>query len=154
MRRFWDGLAGVSLVLWIGGMWAIGYVAAPVLFTSLDDKQLAGMLAGKLFGVAAWIGIAAATYLLIYRVVREGSNALKTLFFWVVAVMLILTLAGHFGIQPIMQSLKNQAMPLAVMQSVFADRFARWHGVSSILYLIQSTLGLLLVWRAGLGRRT
>jgi hypothetical protein len=43
-------------------------------------------------------------------------------------------------------------MPLAVMQSVFADRFARWHGVSSILYLIQSALGLLLVWRAGLAR--
>ena len=59
MRRFWEGLAGVSLVLWIGGMWAIGYIAAPVLFASLGDKQLAGMLAGKLFGVIAWVGIAA-----------------------------------------------------------------------------------------------
>ena len=152
MRRFWDGLASVSLVLWIGGMWAIGYIAAPVLFTSLGDKQLAGMLAGKLFGVIAWTGIAAATYLLIYRIARDGGGALKTLFFWQVALMLGLSLAGHFGIQPIMQGLKDQAMPLAVMQSVFADRFSRWHGVSSILYLIQSVLGLLLVWRAGLAR--
>ena len=152
MRRFWNGLAGVLLVLWIGGMWATGYIAAPVLFASLDDKQLAGMLAGKLFSLIAWIGIAAATYLLIYRVAREGGAALKTWFFWSVALMLALTLAGHFGIQPIMQSLKDQAMPHAVMQSVFADRFARWHGVSSILYLIQSALGLLLVWRAGLVR--
>jgi hypothetical protein len=46
-----------------------------------------------------------------------------------------------------MQALKDQAMPQAVMESVFADRFARWHGVSSILYLIQSALGLLLIWR-------
>jgi hypothetical protein len=38
------------------------------------------------------------------------------------------------------------------MQSVFADRFKRWHGVSSILYLIQSALGFLLVWRSGLAR--
>ena len=152
MRRFWDGLAGVSLVLWIGGMWATGYIAAPVLFTSLGDKQLAGMLAGKLFGVIAWVGIAAATYLLIYRIARDGGGALKTLFFWVVALMLGLTLAGHFGIQPIMQGLKDQAMPLAVMQSVFADRFSRWHGVSSILYLIQSVLGLFLVWRSALAR--
>jgi uncharacterized membrane protein len=152
MRRFWDGLAGVSLVLWIGGMWAVGYIAAPVLFASLDDKQLAGMLAGKLFGLIAWIGIAAASYLLVYRVARDGAAALKTLFFWVVAVMLALILAGHFGIQPIMQSLKDQAMPHAVMQSVFADRFRHWHGVSSILYLIQSALGLLLVWRSGLAR--
>ena len=152
MRRFWDGLAGTMLVLWIGGIWAIGYVAAPVLFASLGDKQLAGMLAGKLFEVMAWIGIAAAIYLLIYRVARDGFAALKTLFLWVAAVMLVLTLVGHFGIQPIMQGLKDQAMPHAVMQSVFADRFARWHGVSSILYLIQSALGLLLIWRSGLAR--
>jgi hypothetical protein len=152
MGRFWGGLAGTALVLWIGGMWAIGYVAAPVLFASLGDKQLAGALAGNLFDVMAWIGIAAGSYLLIYRIAIDGGATLKTLFFWVVALMLVLTLAGHFWIQPIMQSLKNQAMPHAVMQSVFADRFARWHGISSILYLIQSALGLLLVWRSGLAR--
>jgi hypothetical protein len=152
MRRLWDGLAGTVLVLWIGGLWAIGYVAAPVLFASLGDKQLAGMLAGKLFEMMAWIGISAAVYLLIFRIARDGGAALKTLFFWVVVVMLVLTLTGLFGIQPIMQSLKDQALPHAVMQSVFADRFARWHGVSSILYLIQSALGLLLVWRSGLAR--
>jgi hypothetical protein len=152
MRRFWDGLAGTMLVLWIGGIWAIGYVAAPVLFASLGDKQLAGMLAGKLFEMMAWIGIASATYLLIYRIARDGGSALKTLFFWAVVLMLALILIGLFGIQPIMQSLKDQAMPHAVMQSVFADRFARWHGVSSILYLIQSAVGLVLVWRSGLAR--
>lgn len=152
MKRFWDGLAGALLVLWVGGLWAIGYVAAPVLFASLDDRQLAGMLAGKMFTIGAWIGIGAATYLLLYRLVREGGAAFKTLFFWVVLAMLALTLAGHFGVQPILQGLKDQAMPRAVMESVFADRFARWHGVSSILYLIQSALGLLLVWRSGLAR--
>jgi hypothetical protein len=147
MRHFWDGLAGTALVLWIGGMWAIGYVAAPVLFASLDDKQLAGMLAGNLFEMMAWIGIAVATYLLVHRIAIDGASALKTLYFWLVVLMLVLTLVGIFGVQPILQGLKDQAMPLAVMQSVFADRFARWHGVSSILYLIQSALGLLLVWR-------
>ncbi len=152
MRRFWDGLASTMLVLWIGGIWAIGYVAAPVLFASLGDKQLAGMLAGKLFEVMGWIGIAAAAYLLIYRIARDGATALKTFFFWAVVVMLALILTGLFGIQPIMQSLKDQALPHAVMQSVFADRFARWHGISSILYLIQSALGLLLAWRSGLAR--
>ena len=147
MRRFWDGLAGVMLVLWIGGLWAIGYVAAPVLFSSLDDKQLAGMLAGNLFEWMAWIGMAAGGFLLVHRIVTDGGAALKSLFFWVVTLMLLLTAAGHFGVQPIMQALKDQAMPQAVMESVFADRFARWHGISSVLYLIQSALGLLLIWR-------
>jgi hypothetical protein len=32
------------------------------------------------------------------------------------------------------------------MESVFRDRFAAWHGVASVLYLIQSVLGILLVW--------
>lgn len=152
MRRFWDGLAGTLLVLWIGGMWAIGYLAAPVLFAALDDKQLAGNLAGRLFDWMAWIGIAAAAYLLVYRVARDGGAALKTLFFWIVALMLALILVAQFGVQPTLQGLKDQAMPQAVMQSVFADRFRHWHGVSSILYLIQSALGLVLVWRAGLAR--
>jgi hypothetical protein len=31
------------------------------------------------------------------------------------------------------------------MESVLRDRFATWHGISSILYLVQSVLGLLLV---------
>lgn len=152
MRRFWDGLAGTLLVLWVGGMWAVGYVAAPVLFSKLSDKLLAGALAGRLFEVMAWIGIVAAAYLLIYRVARDGAAVLKTLFFWILIAMLVLTLIGQFGIQPILQGLKDQAMPRAVMESVFADRFRHWHGVSSILYLLQSGLGLLLVWRAGLAR--
>ena len=141
----------MSLVLWVGGMWAIG-IAAAVLFSNLGDKQLAGMLAGKLFTLIAWIGMGAASYLLIYRIARDGGAALKTLFFWVVMLMLVLVLASHFGVQSILQGLKDQAMPHAVMQSVFADRFQRWHGVSSILYLIQSALGLFLVWRSGLAR--
>lgn len=141
----------MSLVLWVGGMWAIG-LAAAVLFSNLGDKQLAGMLAGKLFTLIAWIGMGSASYLLIYRIARDGGAALKTLFFWVVMLMLVLVLASHFGVQSILQGLKDQAMPHAVMQSVFADRFQRWHGVSSILYLIQSALGLFLVWRSGLAR--
>ncbi|HLD09179.1 MAG TPA: DUF4149 domain-containing protein, partial [Methylophilaceae bacterium] len=62
--------------------------------------------------------------------------------------MLLLALAGHFGVQPILAELKNQAMPADVMQSVFADRFKTWHGVASIAYLIESLLGLALVLRA------
>lgn len=31
------------------------------------------------------------------------------------------------------------------MESVFRDRFAVWHGVASIVFLVQSVLGLLLV---------
>lgn len=147
MKNFADGLAATLLVLWVGGLWAIGYIAAPTLFAELADRQLAGNLAGVLFKWLAWIGIAAGTYLLVYRLGKLGFQALKQPYFWIVLVMLLLTLGQHFGIQPVMQALKDQAMPQAVMESAFRSRFAAWHGVSSIVYLIESVLGLVLVWR-------
>lgn len=145
MKRLADNLALIAITLWVGGLWAIGYLAAPVLFASLDDKMLAGMLAGKMFVWIAYVGMACGTYLLIHRLAMHGGSALKQGFFWAVLAMLLLTLAGHFGIQPIMESLKEQALPKTVMESLFRDRFARWHGISSIVYLLESLLGLVLV---------
>ncbi|MEQ1668113.1 MAG: DUF4149 domain-containing protein [Sulfuriferula sp.] len=140
-------LEKIAMTLWVGGLWAIGYIAAPVLFTQLADKQLAGNLAGSMFVVIAYVGMACGTYLLLYRINQYGGAAFKQAYLWAVLVMLLITLGIHFGIQPIMESLKEQAMPKAVMQSMFSDRFARWHGISSIVYLIESLLGLVLLFK-------
>lgn len=148
MGKFSDALALILITAWVGGLWAIGYLAAPALFYSLDDRQLAGMLAGKMFTWIAYVGIGAAFYLMIHRVLQYGTNALKQAFFWALLGMLLLTLAGQFGIQPLLAQLKAQALPADVMQSVFADRFRTWHGVASIAYLIESLLGLVLVFKA------
>lgn len=148
MNRFADALALVLVTAWVGGLWAIGYVAAPTLFYQIDDRRLAGMLAGQLFQWIAYVGIVAAFYLLVHRLARFGARALKQAFFWTVVAMLLLTLAGHFGIQPLLAQLKAQALPADVMQSVFADRFRTWHGVASIAYLLESLLGIVLVLRA------
>ena len=138
------GLQEIAVTLWVGGLWVTGYMVAPVLFASLPSKMLAGMLAGKMFTAIAYIGMVCGVYLLVYRIANAGSSAFKERFFWAVFMMLVLTLAGHFGIQPIIQHLKDQAAG-DVMKSVFRDRFETWHGISSILYLIQSLLGLFLV---------
>ncbi len=149
MKNIADNLSLIAITLWVGGLWAIGYLAAPVLFSALSDKTMAGMLAGKMFTFVAYIGIGCGFYLLIHRLATAGTGALKQGFFWVALVMLLLAVAGHFGIQPIMEGLKSQAFPKRVMESIFRDRFARWHGISSIVYLVQSVLGLVLVLRRG-----
>ena len=59
MRRLSEALYLVAITLWVGGMWAIGYMVAPVLFSSLGDRQLAGLVAGKLFSLIGWVGLAA-----------------------------------------------------------------------------------------------
>ena len=146
MRRFADGLYQVAVTLWVGGLWAVGYLAAPTLFVQLpDNRMLAGQLAGQMFTWMAWAGIACAGYLMLFLFGRKGWRVFSSLAFWLVLAMLLLTLGGHFGIQPILAELKAEAWPREVMQSVVRDRFAAWHGVSSVLYLVVSGLGLVLV---------
>lgn len=145
MKRLPDLLAAWAVVLWVGGIWSIGAIAAPVLFYNLEDRMLAGMLAGRMFTWVAWLGMACAAWLLVFRLGRFGPAALKQGFFWLVLAMLLLDLAGHFGIQPILQQLKDQALPQDVMESLVRDRFQTWHGISSAVYLLQGLLGLALV---------
>lgn len=147
MLKFGLLLEKIAVTLWVGGLWAIGYIAAPILFMQLDDKQLAGNLAGSMFAVIAYVGMACGAYLLLYRINQYGGAAFKQAFFWGVFLMVLITLGMQFGIQPIMESLKEQAMPKAVMQSIFSDRFAHWHGVSRIAYIIESLLGLVLLFK-------
>lgn len=147
MKRLPDLLAAWAAALWVGGLWVVGYLAAPTLFYSLDDRVLAGMLAGKMFSHIAWLGLVCGGWLLVFRLSRQGVDALKQGFFWIVLVMLVLTAAQKFGIQPLMQQLKDEAMPKDVMESLFRDRFATWHGISSAVYLVESLLGLALIAR-------
>lgn len=145
MRRFADALYFITLTLWVGGLWAIGYLVAPTLFSALSDRQLAGALAGKLFALIGWVGLFCAAYLLLSMLLRFGGGALRRGVFWLVVVMTALTVVSQFGIQPWLAQLKAEALPREVMESVLRDRFATWHGISSILYLVQSLLGALLV---------
>ncbi len=140
-------LARINLIvvtLWVGALWMTG-LTAYVLFDTLQDKQLAGSLAGKLFTTVSYIGMASAFYLLIQRLLDYGTGALKQSYFWAVFVMLLLILAGHFGIQPILAQLKIDALAKNITQTVFADRFKTWHGVASVAYLVQCLLGFVLV---------
>ena len=145
MRELPRHLAALSITLWVGGMWMLGYVVVPALFKILPDRQLAGMVAGQLFTLLAYIGIACALYLLSYQLQQSGRAALRHNAFRIAAAMLLLVLVGQFIMQPILADLKVQALPLDVMKSVFAAQFKTWHAVSSILYLIQSLLGIALV---------
>lgn len=151
MRRIAESLYQATLTLWVGGLWAIGYIAAPVLFASLADRQLAGVVAGKLFALMGWVGFVVAVYLLMFLVLRWGGQVFKRGVFWLIIMMVLLTAASQFGIQPLMAQLKADALPRDVMESVMRDRFVAWHGVSSILYLVQSVLGLWLTIWSGRG---
>lgn len=148
MRQWSDRLALIAVTAWVGALWSVGYLVAPVLFRAIPSTLLAGALAGKLFALVAYVGMVAGGYLLLHRLWRHGVAALRQSVFWLVLLMLLLVLAGHFGIQPLLEGMKARAMPLDVMHSLFADRFRAWHGVASVAYLIESLLGVALVLKA------
>jgi hypothetical protein len=54
MKNISDHLASLSLTAWVGSLWAIGYLAVPILFHAQPDRQLAGMLAGQMFTASGY----------------------------------------------------------------------------------------------------
>ena len=146
-----SGLTGwlnpLLLTLWVGALWMTA-ITASVLFQTIADRQLAGLVAGKLFTIVSYIGLVSGLWLLIQRLAGDGFSAFKQGLFWVLLLMWILVLVGEFGIQPLLAQLKASALPNDVMQSVFASRFRTWHGIASVAYLVECLLGVWLVIRA------
>jgi hypothetical protein len=145
MKNIPHHIATLLTTAWVGGLWATGYLAAPVLFFAQPDKQLAGMLAGHMFTWMSYVGMVCGAYLLLHRLSMFDRTPTQKQIVWILTSMLLITLILQCGIQPMMAALKVQALPLDVMQSALASRFKVMHGISQILYLIQSLLGATLV---------
>ena len=137
--------------LWVGGFITIGFLVVPVLFSSLGDRQVAGMVAANLFKTTAFIGVALSGFLMVmanHLVRRVGDH--YRIVRWILLGMLACTVGAAFIIIPWMDSLRDQALylGLSVRESTNAAMFARLHGVSSAIFMIQAVLGLALVWLA------
>jgi hypothetical protein len=66
---------------------------------------------------------------------------------WALVAMLALTVAGYFGIGAILANLRAQAAPLPIAESTLRAQFGLWHAVSTVLYLIEAVIALVLVAR-------
>lgn len=135
----------ILLTFWVGSMWTVGYIVAPVLFKMLD-RQTAGNVAGQLFTIVSYIGLLAGVLLLVGLLYQHGFSA-GNWRIWALLVMLLLVIVGHFGLQPMMAELK-----LAGLEGENAGKFGMLHGISSVLFLINSLLGLVLLI-AGINRQ-
>ena len=134
--------------LWVGSFIAIGFLVVPVLFSSLGDRQVAGMVAANLFKTTAYIGVALSAFLMVManHLVRQGDDHYRIIR-WILLGMLACTVGAAFIIIPWMDALREQALylGLSVRESTNAALFARLHGVSSAIFMIQAVLGLALV---------
>ncbi|MEJ2143143.1 MAG: DUF4149 domain-containing protein [Gammaproteobacteria bacterium] len=128
----------ILLTLWVGGMWTVGYIVAPVLFKTLDDRMLAGNLAGQMFTVMSYIGLFCAVFLIGGQCLQ--SFAINNWRLWTLLVMLVIVVIGQFVLQPMMAELKA-----AGLSGETAKQFGQLHGVASILFMVNSLAGLALV---------
>ena len=130
----------ILLTLWVGGMWTVGYVVAPTLFNVLDDRVLAGTIAGHLFTVMSYVGLASGGLLLLSLAITSGNQLFRQWRGPVLVGMLLIICIGQFVLQPHMAALRD-----AGLSGANASSFARLHGVSQVLFLIASLGGLALV---------
>ncbi|MDR3397454.1 MAG: DUF4149 domain-containing protein [Pandoraea sp.] len=141
--------------LWCGSQWAIGYIVAPTLFAVLESRTVAGTVAGRLFHTQAWLSLVCGVLLvwLTTAVISRTGDARAARTYrglrWLAVAMMVCVLISWFGLQPFMADLRAQAEASGVEigQSPLAARFGMLHGVSSGIYLLQSLLGIALIWR-------
>ena len=130
------------LTLWVGSLWAIGYIAVPMAFGSLTDLTVAGNYAGKLFSVVNLLGMGCGSVLLITMLLRRGRQTLSNWRFWILVLMVVLTLVFNFYLQPEIAAIKQFAWQ---QDAELNARFSWLHTVSKNLYMLISLLGLALV---------
>jgi hypothetical protein len=134
--------------LWAGSVWAVSYLAAPSAFAVLDSTQ-AGNVVGTMLTREAWLAIVLAVLLavLVWRSTDLDARRRRWLY-WVAGGMLACSLAVYLGLQPLMAAIREGAGPAGVRASPQWGTFAALHGVSQLLYLVESVLGAVLVLKA------
>lgn len=133
-----DNLVLVLVVFWAGTLWTVGFVVAPVLFELIAERALAGSIAGRLFQTTWWISYGVGACVLLHALSRGGA---RSAVFWLATGMIVVALVSALGIQPQIAELRASMGADEALRA----RFAMWHGVSSMLYAVQSVLAVVLV---------
>jgi Domain of unknown function (DUF4149) len=139
-------LARVAMLLaglWAGLLLAIAAIAAPAAFAVLPAAE-AGRVVGRLFAHEATTSLFAAVVLFMIERRRAGDAAeagggsVMSANLLLVAGALFCTVAGHYGLQPMMATART---------GQGAWSFGALHAASTAFYGLKTLLVLALAWR-------
>lgn len=135
------------LALWVGALWAVGFLVVPALFAELD-RSTAGTVAGALFHRLNYVGLIVGAFLLLRSRLRPASGTAPAL---LLVLMLGSILVNEFALAPQITALRETGLAAG---SVEAARFGRLHGAAALLYVSNALFGLVLlaIWER-CGRR-
>jgi hypothetical protein len=131
--------------LWLGLLLCVAFIATPAPFAMLDRAD-AGRVVAHIFLREAWLSLALAVLLLAIERGRARASAQTGKGSVLSAEMLLVlgavfcTVAGYFGIQPMLPAARAG-------QGVLS--FGQLHAVSLALFGVKIVLLPLLAWRAG-----
>ena len=132
-------LAVFAAALWWGSLTTLGFLVVPLLFAWLPTPAMAGGVAARLFSAQCWVSLACGLLLLLLSRSKEpqvlAGWAQGAIVFIVAG--LLLALLVEFGVAP---------------RIVLRENLRLWHGVGSVMYLLQWLCAAVLLWR--LARRT
>lgn len=142
--KSWSATEHILLALWVGALWTVGFVVAPVLFAELD-RSTAGTIAGILFQYLNWGGLVVGVVLLARARLATGPRGAASL---LLVLMLLSILLHQFALAPEIAALRETGFAEG---SGAATRFGRLHAAASVSYLINALFGLLLlvIWQPG-----
>ena len=150
-RKVRDWLPGLRLLLaalWAGSIWGVSYLAAPSAFAVLDSTQ-AGSVVATMLTREAWLAIVLAPVLIVLAGISNDLDAKRRQWLRLCILgMLACSLVVYLGLQPLMAAIRASAGSAGVRASPQWGTFMALHGVSQLLYLVESVLGAVLVIKA------
>ncbi len=130
--------------LWGGFLLCVAFAAAPSAFAVLERAQ-AGVLVGRVFSIEAQVSLAAALILMLLerRLARDAAEAgaasnIFSMELLLPAIALFCTIAGYYGLQPLMADARAGAGVAS---------FAALHGASLAFFALKGLAVLALAWR-------
>ena len=122
--------------LWAGLLVAIGALVAPTLFAILDNRLVAGRIAGELFTRATILSCAIALALIVLsRAHRPPLPRWQALLPLVPSTLLA---ANELGVRPLLEAAR-------VAAGSASPAFMAWHGASAGLYVLATVAAVCLL---------
>ncbi|MBS0316483.1 MAG: DUF4149 domain-containing protein [Proteobacteria bacterium] len=126
-------VAALVSALWWGSLSTIGFLVVPLLFAYLPTRAIAGGMAARLFAAQTWVSLACGLALLVISRTKaaEAGAPPSYLAIGLIVFAMLLALLAQFVVAP---------------HIVARDNLKLWHGVGSVMYLLQWASVAVVLW--------
>jgi uncharacterized membrane protein len=151
-------VALIALVIWIGGLLALGTIAAPSVFDVIaarqipDGRLLAGALFGEMLRRFQYVTYAAGFFLLATLMLRRILGPRPRRFAWRAGAVVLMLGASAYAAIVVAARITSLQREIGAAPSSLPERdprrieFGRLHGISTGLQLVPLLGGLVLIY--------